>query len=217
MLPNPEQDAQFAAEWDADVAVGKVAAVYAEALLDASLAQGESLADQRSQFGSLLTDVFVKQPKFEEVLSSSLISVDEKLGILDRTLKSQASPVFLNFLKVLAKHSRLDILRPIYREVVALCDQREGRIPVQVITAVPLDSSTEQSLSASLTQKIGGMPVFQCTVDPELIGGIIVRVGDTIYDASLSTQLKNVRQQMIDRSAHEIQSRRDRFSNPEGN
>ncbi|MCL2305568.1 MAG: ATP synthase F1 subunit delta [Planctomycetaceae bacterium] len=212
-----EQDAQFAAEFDADVAVEKIAGMYADAFLDALAAQGEPLAEQVEQFDSLVNDLFAKHPTFEAILASSLVSPDEKIGILDRTLKTQASKLFLNFLKVVAKHGRLDILRSIHRETRKAYEKRLNRIPVKITTAVPLDEPVIQSLTSSFRKILGGDPIFQTTVDPEVIGGIVVRVGDTIYDASLLTQLKNVRQQMIDRSAHEIQSRRNRFSNTEGN
>ncbi len=212
-----EQDAQFSAEFDADVAVEKIAEMYANAFLDASAAQGEPLAEQVEQFDSLMSDVLAKHPTFESILGSALVSPDEKTGILDRTLKAQASKTFLNFLKVVAKHGRLDILRSIHRETRNAYEKRLNRIPVRITTAVPLDDTTVQSLSEKLRVILGGEPLFQTAVDPDVIGGIVVRVGDTIYDASLLTQLKNVRQQMIDSSAHEIQSRRNRFSNPEGN
>ena len=212
-----EQDAQFAAEFDADVAVEKVAEMYANAFLDALTAQGEPLADQIEQFDSLMNDVLAAHPTFEKILASTLVSPDEKIGILDRTLKTRASKTFLNFLKVVAKHGRLDILRAIHRETRNAYEKRLNRIPVKITTAVPLEGSVIASLTAKFREILGGDPTFQTTVDPEVIGGIVVRVGDTIYDASLLTQLKNVRQQMIDRSAHEIQSRRNRFSNTEGN
>ena len=212
-----EQDAQFAAEFDADVAVEKIAEMYANAFLDASVTQGEPLAEQVEQFDSLMEDVFARHPTFEAILASALIASEEKQGILDRTLKTQASGTFLNFLKVVAKHGRLDILRSIHRETRNAYEKRLNRIPVKITTAVPLEEQVIHSLSARFREILGGDPMFQTTVDPDVIGGIIVRVGDTIYDASLLTQLKNVRQQMIDRSAHEIQSRRNRFSNTEGN
>jgi F-type H+-transporting ATPase subunit delta len=212
-----EQDAQFAAEFDADVAVEKIAGMYANAFLDALAAQGEHLADQVEQFDSLMNDVLAKHPTFEAILASSLVSSEEKIGILDRTLKTQASKTLSTFLKVVARHGRLDILRSIHRETRYAYEKRLNRIPVKITTAVPLEESVIQSLTAKFRQVLGGDPIFQTTVDPEVIGGIVVRVGDTIYDASLLTQLKNVRQQMIDRSAHEIQSRRNRFSNTEGN
>ena len=72
-------------------------------------------------------------------------------------------------------------------------------------------------IAESLRGKLGGEPVFEQETDPSLIGGAVLRVGDTVYDGSIANQLQNLRQQMIDRSAHEIQSRRDRFRNPAGN
>ena len=216
-MKNPEQDSQFAAEWDADVNVEKIAGMYADAFLDAATAKGCNLGEQLELFDSLIGDVFAQNPKFETILSSTLVKPEEKIGILDRTLKTSDDSTFVDFLKVIAKHGRLDILRAIHREVHESYDQRMGRIPVEITTAVPLGNDTIASLTEGLKRMLGGEPIFHTIVDPEVIGGIVVRVGDTIYDASLLTQLKNVRQQMIDRSAHEIQSRRDRFSNTKGN
>jgi F-type H+-transporting ATPase subunit delta len=212
-----EQHAQFAAEWNPDVSVEKIAAVYAESLLGAGEAQNVPLPALVGEFDSLIDDIVQKEPRFAAILASAMISPEEKTAILDRTLGGKASKLFLNFLKVVAKHGRLDILRDIRRQARCLLDKRLGRVPVTVTTATPLNPDTLQSLTGALRQLIGGDPVITASVDPETIGGIVVRVGDTIYDASIFTQLKNVRQQMIDRSAHEIQSRRDRFSNPEGN
>jgi F-type H+-transporting ATPase subunit delta len=65
--------------------------------------------------------------------------------------------------------------------------------------------------------KLGGEPVFRLRVDPALVAGAVVRIGDTVYDGSIANQLNVLRQQMMDRSAHEIQSRRDRFRHSAGN
>ena len=62
-----------------------------------------------------------------------------------------------------------------------------------------------------------GEAIARRLVDEALIGGLVLRVGDTIFDGSVATRLARVREQMITRSVHEIQSRRDRFSSPEGN
>ena len=60
---------------------------------------------------------------------------------------------------------------------------------------------------------LDGEPVLETLEDPELIGGVVLRVGDTVFDGSVARQLEQLREQMIDRSVHEIQSRRDRFCN----
>ncbi len=72
---------------------------------------------------------------------------------------------------------------------------------------------------ASLQRRhaLGAEPLLTRVVDPELIGGAVLRVGDTVHDGSIANQLEKLRQQMIDRSVHEIQSRRDRFRDPAGN
>ena len=63
----------------------------------------------------------------------------------------------------------------------------------------------------------GGEPVLVPKIKPELIGGIVLRMGDAVYDGSVAARLADIRGRIINRSVHEIQSRRDRFSNPAGN
>ncbi len=213
----PEQDARFAAEFNPDVSVESIASVYADALLGAAGEKEVPLAQLIEEFDSFLLDLLDCQPHFETLLGSALIRTDEKIEMIDRTVATQGSPMFVNFLKVLAHHGRLDILRAIHRQTRIAYDKIAGRVPVVVSSATELDESTARALRDKLAHLLEAEPQLRVDVDPDLIGGLVVRVGDTIYDASILTQLKNVRQQMIDRSAHEIQSRRDSFRNPEGN
>lgn len=207
------RDTQFAAEFDADVGAQHVADVYAEAFLGAAENAGRT-EELLAEFDSFLTDVLDTFPMLEQVLRSRLVSADDKASLLDRVLQSQASPIFLNFLKIVARHERLDLLRVIHRQTHEQYNRLRGRVRVDVTTATPVPEELAQRIAQSLAKIVGGEPVLQRTVDPDLIGGIVVRVGDTVYDASVANQLKQLRQQMIDRSAHEIQSRRDRFRYP---
>ncbi|MDR1382970.1 MAG: ATP synthase F1 subunit delta [Planctomycetaceae bacterium] len=215
--PIPEQDALFAAELVADVGIEKIAQMYAEAFLGAVEAKGELIDTAVDEFISFIADVLNTNAKFEAILASTVIPTDKKISVLDRVFADKASPLFLKFLKVLASHGRLEIVRAVYREVIKLNDKRKGRIPVTVTTAAELSSDLFDGLAGRLRAKLGGEPIIRNTVDPNVIGGIVVRVGDTIYDGSIASQLLNVRQHIIDRSTHEIQSRRDRFRNTEGN
>lgn len=209
-------DAQFAAEFDPDVGVEQVAAIYAEALFHAAESAGvtESVIEE---FDALIVDVFNRQPKFEEILGSALISHDERVGILDRTLGSSVSTLMLHFLKVVSRHGRLDCLRAIHRQAHVVYDKARGRVPVELTTAVAVSDVEATAIAKALGGAISGEPVVRRRIDPALIGGAVVRIGDTVYDGSIARQLDNVRQKMIDRSAHEIQSRRNSFSNPAGN
>ena len=214
MPQDPEaRDARTAAQIDADVGAEHVGDVYAEALLGAADRDGltESvLAD----FDSLVEDVLDRFPEFDQILASALISHEEKVGILDRSLGAHVSPLLLDFLKVVSRHGRLDCLRAIHRRAHALHDRMRGRVRVRVTTATPLSSELAGRIAENLRSLLDGEPILEQVVDPELIGGVVVRVGDTVYDGSIARQLKNVRQRMIQRTAHEIQTRRDRFRHP---
>jgi len=218
----PESDdfsaahARTAAQIDADVGVEHIADVYAKALLGAAEKAGftQTVLDE---FDSLIADVLDRFPTLEAVLASGLISNDDKVEILERVFGGRASPTFVHFLKVVARHGRLDCLRAIHRRAEVLFDELQGRVQVQVTTAAPVGDALAARISAALAAHLGAEPVVEQTVDPDLIAGVVVRVGDTVYDGSVANQLKNIRQQMIDRSVHEIQSRRDRFRYPAGN
>ncbi|MGL4942407.1 MAG: ATP synthase F1 subunit delta [Thermoguttaceae bacterium] len=210
-------DAQFALDFNPDVSVERIAAVYADALAGAADAKGVALDGLVDEFNSFVTDILGTQKVFDGMLASAMVSVDDKIGVLQRTLGTQASPLFLQFLKVVAGHGRLDIVRDILRQVRKIVSLRRGEVDVIVTTATAIDASQVASIVERLAPIVGGTPILKCHVDPHLIGGLVVRVGDLVYDASLFTQLKTVRQQMIDRSTNEIQSRRNSFCYPEGN
>ncbi|MGL4593620.1 MAG: ATP synthase F1 subunit delta, partial [Thermoguttaceae bacterium] len=161
--------------------------------------------------------VLQKEPRLNAVLSSAMISNDEKVALLQKAFQSSSSPLFWNFLNIVAKRGRLDLIRLICAATQTLFDQRMKRFPVIITTAEPLAEETKTSLIQKLRELVGGEPIVRALVDPDVIGGLVVRVGDTVYDASILTQLKNVCQHIIDRSSHEIQRRRDSFSHSEGN
>ncbi len=216
MKNNVEQDARFAADLYADATREKLAEIYAAALLGACDSMATSFDVVGGEYDSFIEQVCDAFPKFEEILASATIAVDEKQRMIDE-LCGGTSLVFKNFLKTLARRGRLDMLRDIRSACRLLDNERKGRVAVKITTAAPLDETTKNNLAVNLRKLVGGEPEFFVAIDPDLIGGIIVRVGDVVYDASIATQLNKVRQDLIDRSAHEIQSRRDCFRNPEGN
>ncbi len=211
-----ERDVQLAAALAREVGVEHIANVYGEALLGAADAAGQTVAILE-ELDSLVADVLGPHPQLERVLAAGVISHEERSGILDRVLGGQASPLMMNFLKVVSRHGRMKCLRAIAVQAHVLHRRKLGQVAVEVTTATPLEAAAAQRLREALGPVVGGQPVLQQHVDPALIGGVVVRVGDTIYDASVARQLETMRQQMIDRSVHEIQSRRDRFRYPAGN
>jgi F-type H+-transporting ATPase subunit delta len=209
------QDSRFAAELNADVDVEKIAEVYAKAYFNAVAEQNVSIDDAVAEFASFV-EILKSQQKLAAVLSSAMVSTEEKVSLLEKAIAHSASPLFWSFIKIVAKRNRLDILFPIFVQIQALLDELHHRVPVLITTATEVDGEFLSSLSEKLRSVVGGEPVIKNVVDPAVIGGILVRVGDTVYDASILTQLKNVRQQMIEQSASEIQRRRDHFRSTEG-
>jgi len=210
------EHAQTAARLSPDIGVEHIADVYAQALLGATETAGVTRA-VLDEFGSLVADVLDAFPKLEAVLASGFVSEEEKSGIIDRVFGGRASATLIHFLKVVARHGRLDLLRTIHRRAILLYDQMSGRVHVELSTAAPVDDALAGRITEQLRAALGAEPVVEQTVDPKLIGGLVVRVGDTVYDGSIANQLRNMRQQIIDRSVHEIQSRRDRFRYSAGN
>jgi F-type H+-transporting ATPase subunit delta len=210
------EHARTAAQIAAETGAGHIAEVYAQAFLDTLEKAGQTPA-LLAEFDSFMSDMLDRFPKYETVLASAIISTEQKAASLDRVLGGKVSPLLLNFLKVLSRHGRLDCLRAIHRQMHVLYDILQNRIRVRLTTATPLSDELAGRVRIALRSKLGGEPVLEMTTDPELIGGAVLRLGDTVYDGSIANQLQNIRQQMMDRSAHEIQSRRNRFSNPAGN
>jgi F-type H+-transporting ATPase subunit delta len=205
--------ARFAAAFWAQIQAEPVARSYARALWEAAKKAGV-LAEVGQQLASLMEEVFPRFPEFQLFLDSPSISFEEKEGVLDRVLGPQAIPVFLNFLKVVVRRGRVSLLPEILREFRALEEKAKGQISVQVITAVALEPSERQQVSEVVRAITGKEPILYCEVDEKLIGGIVLRIGDKVYDASVVGQLRLLAQQVIDRGVHEVQSRRDRFGSP---
>jgi F-type H+-transporting ATPase subunit delta len=201
-----QQDQHFA-----DVSAQRIAKVYAEALLAAAEKRGQVDA-VLEELASLVQDLFKADPQFEKFLASGVISRDRKAATLQKIFQGRASEVVFNFLMVLNKHERLGLLRAVLAAYRELCDARARRIRVQVRSAVPLPSDQRDMLIRDLREVFHLEPVLDEQVDTELLGGMVVRVGDWLYDASVSTALANMQKELIARSSHEIQSRRNRFS-----
>ncbi|MDR3234167.1 MAG: ATP synthase F1 subunit delta [Planctomycetaceae bacterium] len=209
-MQDTAQDARFAAKFNADINAEKIAEVYAQAYLNAVTGDGQSTEDAVNEFASFI-GLLQSQKKFADVLSSSMVSNEEKTALLEKVFVGQITPLFWNFLQTVAKRSRLDIIFSIFLQVQSLFDQQSKRIPVVITAAAELDEPLLNSLTEKLRRVLGGEPIIKTVIDPSVIGGLVIRVGDTVYDASIQTQLELVRRQMIERSAQEIQSRRESY------
>jgi F-type H+-transporting ATPase subunit delta len=188
-----------------DIAADRVAKIYAQALVDAADAAG-CRSEVISELGMLAREVLPKVPEAVIVFSSPKIAAEEKDRIIDKLAGGRLKPTTTNALHVLARHGRLGMLGSVVEAAERLADERDGKQQATFTTAVPLDAAeqarivgdTEKALSASL------VPSF--VVDPAIIGGLVVRVGDTIYDQSVATGLARIGGRLQQRNIHAIQN-----------
>lgn len=188
-----------------------IARNYAEGLLNSADNAGQADEILR-EIEEIETGIFEPNPKFVHVLGSTQLSDADRARILNDIFKGRASDLMLRFLQVLNRHERLGLLPAVALEVRRLSNIRHNRVPVQVKSAAPLDEAQRAALGDRIGQLIGATPLLDVTTDPSLIGGIIIKVGDYVYDASVKNRLEQLRQRLIEGKTHEIQSRRDQFS-----
>lgn len=187
-----------------------LAKVYAKALLGVTEANGTTVA-VLDELDSVLADVFDKLPQLEATLVSLRVSHEDKLRILDQAFGGKMNVDLLNFLKVVSRHGRLDCLRTIRRVAKRLYDDVCGRVPVVIRTAEALDDETLVRVRERLKQLLGRDVVLETKVDPSIIGGLVIRVGDTVYDASVAAAFEQMRSGAVEQTMQSIRQSVSRF------
>jgi F-type H+-transporting ATPase subunit delta len=183
-----------------------VARVYAEAVEKDG--QVEAVLDE---LNTLIDGVFKKDPGLELYFASAAVGRDRKEQLIKAAFEGKASGAFVRFLHVLNEHDRLGMLRAIVHAFKALHDRKSHRLAVHVRSAVPLTDEERQKLIDDLRSVAPFEPILDEAVDPDILGGLIIRINDWVYDASVRTRIQTVRAQLVERSSHGIQSGRDRF------
>ena len=175
-----------------------VARSYAEALFE--LGERQNAHDDFAQGLNTVTSLLESDARGRAFLETPKIEVAHKKAALRQALQSHVSPVFLNFLLVVLEKRRQKLLRGIAAEYRELLDEKLGRLHVQVSMAHEPDEQTEQTVISELSRILGRTVIPHITVDPSLLGGIVVRYGDNVMDGSLRRQLLSLRQRLVQAS-----------------
>jgi F-type H+-transporting ATPase subunit delta len=194
-----------------DTARQRVGTVYAKALLGAAEKAGQT-DGVLAELESLVADVLEKLPDFDEALRTPRIAHEEKVRMLDRVFGGKMSPLLLNFLKVVSQHERLDCLRAIERAARTLYNQLRHRVEVLVESATPISNQLQYTIASRLKQVLGRDVVLSTDVNADLLGGLVVRVGDTVYDGSLAGKLKQMQAVTLEKTTETIRESLERFS-----
>ena len=171
----------------------EIAEVYARALFEVAKEHGvvDQTHDQLGQFVQALDDnrdlaVFFFSPYF---------STGEKKDGLKRAVTG-AEPIFMNFLETLVERHRMPAIFRIRARYQDLWDEEHKLLPVQVTSAVELDQSTVRSIGDRIGEQTGREVELSSDVDPDILGGIVLRVGNFILDASIRNRLEQLRKQV---------------------
>jgi F-type H+-transporting ATPase subunit delta len=171
----------------------EIAAVYARSLFE--VAQEQSKLDTvRDELGAF-ADAVDTNRELQTFFFSPYFSTAEKADGLDRAV-SGADPIVVNFLKLLIENHRTPAVFRVRREFDRLWREENKLLPVQVTSAVALDQATVDQIGDRIAQQTGRKIDLKASVEPDIIGGIVVRVGNSILDASIRNRLEQLRKQV---------------------
>jgi F-type H+-transporting ATPase subunit delta len=168
---------------------------YANALADIALAQGaaEPAAKQLQAFGAM----YAQSAELRTFLASPAVALEAKHAVIEKiTSRQGASKIIRNFLFVVADHRRTQLLLDILETFQQVIRQRQGVAEAEVSSAVELTAAQKKELATTLAKLTGKKVEMKYSLAPALLGGAVVRIGDTIYDGSLRSRLNEMRNRL---------------------
>lgn len=174
-----------------------IARRYANALFALGKKEGESALEAHGACLAELADLLQVEPRLGVVLKSPVVSIPEKKAVLDSILqKLNADATMRNFCFLLADKERLGALADIANWYGILLDETKGILRGKVITAIQLSPARQAQVRDTLKKKTGSDMELVFSVDPEILGGMILAVGDRVLDSSLRAQLGILRENL---------------------
>jgi F-type H+-transporting ATPase subunit delta len=173
--------------------VEEIAEVYARALFEVALER--DLLDQiREELGQF-ADAVDQNRSLAQFFFSPYFSSEEKKDALRRVIEG-ADPAFMNFLEALVERHRMPVIFRIRTRFEVLYEQERKLLPVEVTSAVALDDAIVHSIGDRVGEQTGRTVELSSRVDPEILGGLVLRVGNFILDASIVHRLEQLRKQV---------------------
>ena len=171
----------------------EIAQVYARALFEVADEQGllDAIREQLGQFVAAVND----NRQLQIFFFSPYFSAEEQKQALHRVIEG-AEPIFVGFLETLIDGHRMPVLFRIQARYEQLWDEAKHVLPVSVTSAVPLDESVIKEIGDRIGEQTGQTVQLTAAADSEILGGIVVRVGNSILDASLRNRLNQLRNQL---------------------
>jgi F-type H+-transporting ATPase subunit delta len=175
-----------------------VATVYAEALLEAAGVNRDAIGAALAAFVGVLDAA----PDLRIFLETPALQAAAKKPVLEK-LRGQMDDILVNFLCVVVDKRRADLLGEMAAAYRDLADRAANRARAQLTAAMPVDDDQRATIARIVSQRLDREIILEATVDPRLIGGIIVQVGDRVLEASVHGWLEQLRKEMVRSSGYE--------------
>ncbi len=178
------------------MSVETVARRYASALADVVAKSGDTnnIQTELRQWETMI----VSNPELLEVFNNPSIQQENKEKVLESLIeRAKPTKTTANFLRVLLRNSRLTDIRQINEKFASVLEERSGFVSARITSARSLSPLQQSEIQTNLEKMTGKRVSPTFTMDETIIGGVITRIGSTVYDGSVKTQLENLKQQMI--------------------
>jgi ATP synthase F1 delta subunit len=173
--------------------VEEIARVYARSMFE--VAKGQGKLDVVKEQLAAFADALEQNRELAIFFFSPYFSTEEKKRGLERAVVD-ADPTFLNFLELLLENHRMPVIFRARRQYEALWDEENRLLPVDVTSAVALDPAVAEELGQKIREQTGQNVELTTHVDPDILGGIVLRVGNSILDASIKNRLQQLRREV---------------------
>ncbi len=179
------------------MSVETVARRYGTALADVVLKNGET--DNVKAELKMWEEMIASNADLHSAFKNPSIAHLDKEKVLESLIaKARPSRTTANFLRILLRNGRITDILEINAKFASVIEERSGRVAADVVTARELSDSQKQELRLNLEKLTGKQVQMVFEIDQNIIGGVVTRVGSTIYDGSVRTQLENLKEQMIE-------------------
>ena len=193
--------------------IDEIATVYAQSLLEVcDKAGGNAVAEACSSELRDLSEIIRGDKKFAEFLKTPIVGNDKRKAALEKIVKGRVSDLVFRFTMVLANHGRAGRIADVADAFDALMQERLGRIEVDMFT---VDGTASDDVIATVKARVKEAfkkdAVLHQYSDPNMIGGVKLRIGDQLIDGSVATQLRSMRESVSARGSAKIRSRTGDF------
>lgn len=173
----------------------RVATRYAKSLFD--LAMEKDKLERVEQDADLFLQTIAQSRAFENMIKSPVITPDKKLDVMTKVFHGKFNDLTMAFMRIVARKGREMLLNKIFQQFMAMYKEHKNIITAIVTTAVPIDHGMEKDIKRMLHERTQSTIELKTKVNPQMLGGFVLQYEDKLVDASVSSQLKALRNHLL--------------------